>query len=88
MYFQLHNFDFLSHSLNFQIVTNNQKSDVEMDELKNSLLATANLYGPKPELFKLFGRYKKQNNVILSVSALHLKNYLGFLSTCFFFAKI
>lgn len=43
-----------------------------MDELRNSLLATANLYGPKPELFKLFGRYKKRNNVILSVSALYL----------------
>ncbi|KAK7586107.1 hypothetical protein V9T40_003983 [Parthenolecanium corni] len=55
------------------IVTNNQKSDVEMDELKNSLLATANLYGPKPELFKLFGRYKKQNNVILSNTATGLR---------------
>lgn len=51
------------------VITNNQKSDVELDEVRNALLAISNLYGSKPELFKLFGRYKKHNNVLFSNTA-------------------
>lgn len=46
------------------VVTSNQKTDVELDEINNALLGAANLYSSRPGLFKLFGKYDGKDDLL------------------------
>jgi len=46
------------------VLTSNQKTAVELDEVKNALYAAANLYGEKPYLFNLFGEFAGKNDLL------------------------
>nr|AAD02419.1 transferrin [Riptortus clavatus] len=48
------------------IMTCKELSDVQIDEARQSLLSAANLFGSRPELFRMFGSFDGEPNVIFS----------------------
>lgn len=50
-------------------------SEVQLDEARSSLLAAANLYSEHPDLFRLFGDFDNEANVMFSVRNLYILFY-------------
>nr|AGI17578.1 transferrin [Pyrrhocoris apterus] len=48
------------------VMTSKDLSDVQIEEALQSLLSAANLYSKHPELFRMFGNFDNQPNVIFS----------------------
>lgn len=46
------------------IVTSNSKSNVEIDTIRHAILSAAELFGKKPEIFKLFGTFMGKPDVL------------------------
>nr|BAN20810.1 transferrin [Riptortus pedestris] len=51
------------------VMASKDLSDVQKDEVRQSLLSAANLYGSHPDLFRLFGDFNGKPNVLFSNGA-------------------
>lgn len=50
------------------VVTNNLKTQEDIEEIQNALLSASELYNKRPDWFRLFGSYKDKKDLLFKVN--------------------
>jgi melanoma-associated antigen p97 len=59
----------------YMVVTNNEKSNTEIEEIRHSMVTASQFYRKNPELFKLFGPYEGKQDLLFKDSTTALVSY-------------
>jgi hypothetical protein len=61
------------------VVTSNTKSELAVNEIRHAVLAAGELYGKRPELFKLFGDFDGTKDLLFKVRSSRQTQNVSFL---------
>jgi len=61
------------------VVTSNTKSELALNEIRDAVLAAGDLYGRRPELFRLFGDFDGTKDLLFKVRSSRQTQNVSFL---------